>query len=63
MNKEVEKQLKEFARRIADKHDLLLLFPHFEFDHVLVDIYNPDMFTLTKESIHLYVMQFKMGMN
>lgn len=63
MNKEVEKQLKKLSRYIADRSNLLLLYPHYEFDHVLVDVYNPDLFTLTKDEIHLFVIQFKIGMN
>ena len=63
MNKEVEKQLKVLSRFIADKANLLLLFPHYEFDHILVDINNPELFTMTKENIHLFVMSFKIGMN
>jgi len=63
MNNDVNKQLIKFCQHIADRQHLLHLFPHYEFDHVLVDIYNPELFTLNKKEIHFQVMQFKIGMN
>jgi hypothetical protein len=59
MNKEEKKQLDELSRFINDNCNLLRLFPHYEFDHILVELYNPEIF-----STDIFrVIQFKVGMN
>ena len=59
MNKEEKKQLDELSRFINDNCNLLLLFPHYEFDHILIDMNNPEIFN----EYVFQVIQFKIGMN
>ena len=57
MNK--KKEIDQLSQFISEKCNLLLLFPHYEYDHLLIEENNPEIF-----STEIFrVIQFKVGMN
>ena len=60
MNDETKRELDSLSQIIQDKYSLILLFPHFEFDHVLINEHNVDIFHFED---YIRMLVFKTGMN